>query len=280
MAQPVVKFPGGKREHVALDLLLGLDYHYDTYAEIFLGGAAAFCALQEAGKLEGKIALLGDADRDLIALYAAIRKNPHKVHEVALVERDHIASYRTQRERKKSYNNLRDLWNLGSKKPGYQLCLRHACFNGAFRLNKSGGMNMPPRDKLDELALPSVPQLLDFATALEGAELLDWDFREYAERVFIGFGTLVYLDPPYDASFDAYTAEGFDDEDQEDLIKQAAEWAGNGAKVVYSNAATELIRDLLSAHWPHATVQEVTAKHVISCDGTQRGDVAELLVHE
>jgi DNA adenine methylase len=281
MARPFVKSPGGKRDHCVIEQLTELPSdEYHTYVEPFLGGGAAFWRLQEAGHLADKTVILGDADADLVSLYAAVRKNPHALHAEALDERDFIATLPSKSDRKKSYNGLRELWNLGEKKLGYQLVLRHACFNGVWRVNQGGAMNTPPRDKLDQLSIPQLPDLLECAQALESVELVDWDFREYEERCFIGPGTLVYLDPPYDGSFTGYTPQGFDFDDQADLVKLAAEWAGRGAAVYYTNAATAPIASLLAEHWPTATVEKVEAKRSVSADGSARGPAPEVIAYE
>jgi DNA adenine methylase len=282
MAQPFVKFPGGKRDHSVITKIRSLVPKFcDQYVEPFVGGGAVFFALQIADLLQDKLVLLGDLDRDLVNLYIAIRKNPHSVHKVAQGEADHLASYDTIKEQKKSYNDLRGLWNLGEKKPGYQLFLRHAAFNGIFRVNSRGELNVPPRDKLDSVRIPPLPELLEAAAALEGAELLDWDFRQYEEQAFIGPGSLVYLDPPYDGEggFRQYTRYGFTNKDQQDLIELAQTWTERGATVVYSNADTPLVKELLARYWPEATVDLINAKRTVSRDGDGRQPAPEVLAY-
>ncbi len=282
MAQPFIKFPGGKRDHVVIDTIIKLQPSlFDTFVEPFVGGGGILFGLEASNFFDGVTVIAGDADADLVGLYAAIRRNPHSVYRKARAEADHVGSYKSEKQRKKAYNDLRDLWNLGDKKPGYQLYLRHACFNGVFRVNKKGEMNMPPRDRLENVYIPQVPELLSCAQALQGVELLDWDFRTYEERLFIGPGTLVYLDPPYDGdkAFREYTAAGFTDDDQRELIELAATWADRGATVVYSNADTPLVRKLLTEYWPESTVAAVSAKRTVSCDGETRNPAAEVIAY-
>lgn len=281
MAKPFIKYPGGKRDHVVINTIIRHRPHFfDTFIEPMVGAGGVFFSLQEAQFLDGVMTILGDADADLIKLYAAIRKNPHRVYKQAKEEADHIAGYETEKEQKHAYNALRQLWNLDDRKPGYQLCLRHACYNGVFRNNKKGEMNMPPRDKLEKLTVPKVPELLECAQALEGVELLDWDFRQYEDRLFIGPGTLIYLDPPYhgEGGFRAYTAEGFDDHDQVELIRQAAEWHDRGATVIYSNANTPFIVAQVEKHWPEGAISYIEAKRTVSCDGDTRAPAPEVIV--
>ena len=62
--QPIIKWPGGKRRELAL--LRPLFPAHRRLVEPFVGGAAAFCALEPAA------ALLNDLDPDLIAFYRAV----------------------------------------------------------------------------------------------------------------------------------------------------------------------------------------------------------------
>lgn len=284
MAAPIIKIVGGKRQHAVIEVVQGIakTRWSDTYIEPFFGGGAVFFALANAGYTQNRTIILGDADSELIAMYAAIRRNPNAVYKSAKAEADLVASYPAVRERKHAYNELRELWNLGSRKPGYDLYLRHACFNGCFRRNRKGEMNMPPRDRLDEVHLPGKGDLLEVARVLEGAELLDWDFRQYERDAFVGPGCLVYLDPPYDGgegAFREYTAESFTAADQRDLLMLAAEWSRRGAEVVYSNADTPLIRELFAAYWPEALIVPVQARRTVSCDGTGRDPAPEIIAY-
>jgi DNA adenine methylase len=283
MAKPLVKYPGGKRDHVVLEQLskLAQEIYFDTYISPTCGGAADFFALQERGLLTDKTVILGDADADLIQLYAAVLKNHHAVYKRARDEADHIALL-TEKGKGKYYHSIRSLWNLGERNPGVQLFLRHACWNGLFRRNQKGELNTPARD-LDNLSIPSIGELADAAAAFEGVELVDWDFRQYEEDddVFVGPGVLMYVDPPYDGKngFRQYVAGGFTVDDQRDLIEHCATWSRRGATIVYSNADTALINQLLSDAWPEATVEHVHADWTISSDVKTRGLKPEVIAH-
>jgi site-specific DNA-adenine methylase len=153
-----------------------------------------------------------------------------------------------------------------------------------WRVNQRGEMNTPPRDKLSEIHLPTVPELLECASALEGASLLDWDFRRYEEdeNMFIGPGTLVFVDPPYDGdgAFRQYTADGFTETDQRDLVRLASEWSARGATVIYTNASTPLVRDLLDEEWPRADIEVVDVKRPVACKAESRAPVPEIIAYE
>jgi len=284
MASPFVKFPGGKRAHVSL-VIPYLPPTFRSYIEPFVGGGGMFFGLEAAGMLCGVDIILSDYDADLIQLYEAVRDDPVQLRAGALEEAVFIAGYETRPQRKEAYNELRQLYNLGDRLPHYQLYLRAACYNGVFRMSKAGNMNMPPRDHLDRLpdSLVSAEALSACAAALKPVDLLDWHFSQIESdgSVFVGPGTVVYLDPPYDGAggFREYTAEGFSTHDQIEVLQLAAEWTDRGARVIYSNAYTPWTRRAVKKYWPAATVTLIDATRVVSCKASTRGVVKEILAH-
>jgi DNA adenine methylase len=270
MARPFIKHLGGKAEHPVLRLLTSLASEARTFIEPMLGGGAAYFALEEQGIFRGKQAILGDADADLISLYEDVVRNPHSVAKKARSIADEVGASRSRKVQVSRYNDQRLFFNSKvDRSPGLQLFLRHAVFNAVFRRNAAGEMNAPPRDRLDDLHLPSTGELADAAHALENAVLLDWSYERYETDpdFFIGPGDLVYLDPPYDGGYDLYIAPRFTQEDQLELLTLAATWSRRGATVVYSNSNTKFIRDSLKNIWPEAKVESITAKRRVSSDG-------------
>lgn len=278
--KPFLKFPGGKRDHVPL-IVDRLPSKFRNYVEPFLGGGAVFFGMQSQGLLHDKTVILGDVDSDLVALYEAVRDAPAELLMLAEKEALFIGEHETDRSRKGAYNELRELWNLGCRDPHYTFYLRAACYNAVFRVNQKGHMNMPPRDTLHNLALPSLEHLQACSWALRDVELLDWHFSQYESdgSVFIGPGTVVYLDPPYDGAgaFRNYVATSFYQDDQIEVLQLAAEWSDRGATVIYSNADTPFIRDALAHYWPTAQIDFIDAVRFVSCKPDTRGVVTEIL---
>ncbi len=92
-------------------------------------------------------------------------------------------------------------------------------------------------------------------------------------------GDLVYLDPPYHprsatASFTSYTLSDFGVEDQQRLARLFRDLDQRGCRVLLSNSATTLVRDLYSGY----EQIEVEASRAISSKGDGRGAIVELLV--
>ena len=284
MPLPFMKYVGGSRE-IADDVLARFPCHVDTYVEPFLGGGAVFWAAAQAGALDGKLVLLGDADRDVIELWVAVKKTPIALLDQAREHADTIEYAEDDDDAATAYEVLRDLWNLDldARDPGLNLCLRYACFNGLWRTNRDGGMNVS-WNKKRRPELPSMDRLEACSDVLQAldVELLDWDFREYESRedAFLGPGCVIYIDPPYagEGAFRDYRPEGFTIQDQAELLELAAIWAGRGARIIYSQADTPETRELVETHLPGATIDTVAVRRQVNRDGEGRAPVSELLV--
>lgn len=292
MSIPFIKYPGGKRAHDVRNLLLSIyPETYDTYLEPFCGAAACFFFLEHAGRFgrshdRTHQIVLADADRDLIELYEAVRNAPLRVLRGAIRELESLVKgTSSEEERQGNYRTLRASWSAGDRRPHIQFLLRYLCFNGVFRRNKAGGMNMPPRDNIANTTLPSPLHMQNCMQALDDVELVYsalHDLERDEVGVFVSPTTLVYLDPPYFDSFDQYTPEGFSAEMMRNTISTAAEWAQRGAQVVYTNAddAAGTMRVILEDLWPSATIETIQARRTVSRDGDGRQPVGELIVHE
>lgn len=278
MAKPFIKIVGGKRDHAVLDLLSTRIGRATSYIEPFLGGGAPFFILEERGLFKNVSVILGDADAELIGLYEAIRRHPQAVHKRAIEEVvPLIGAPKPVQER--AFLDTRKLWNLGERNPGYQLFLRHAVFNGLFRRNRLGELNTPPRDRLEHVRIPSADDLVACAQALHEVSLLDWDFRQYDEELFIGPDTLVLCDPPYFGGFTNYIGAGFNEADQIELIETCASWSANGADVIYCNSAAPFVLDALRTYWPEAKIVPVLAKRAVAADGNKRQPAPEVIAY-
>jgi site-specific DNA-adenine methylase len=143
-------------------------------------------------------------------------------------------------------------------------------------------MNTPPRDHLESVRIPTAAEIGAAKEALERCILLDWDFRRLEEddSVFIGPGSIIYCDPPYDGdgSFRQYIAEGFSQRDQHDLIVLLAAWCDRGAFCVTTNANTDFITREIAEFWPAATVVRVEASRSISAHG-DRNSAKEIIAY-
>lgn len=279
MAEPFIRQAGGKRQLAPRILeLMPPPEAYSAYVEPFLGGGAVFFHLWNLRRLDGKDVFLGDADKDLHALYKAIRDDVASVDNGC---RALVGACIRSGDARAFYLQQRALWNAGDRTPARHLFLRRNAFNGLWRQNKKGEMNTPW--KKAQATSPGM-ELYRALSALHGTELLDWDFRQYEEdpSFFIGPRTLVYLDPPYlparSTGFTKYLPTDWTERDLVDLLGLARTWHDRRAYVVLSHADTPKFRALREAHWPAAEEHQVMARRAINSDGEGRGPVPELVV--
>jgi DNA adenine methylase len=265
---PFLKWAGGKRQLLPriLDLVPA---RIDTYYEPFLGGGAVFFALAARGVF--RTAVLGDANPDLIACYAAIRDDVDGVIAVLRGPR-----YRNRRE---LYYRVRgqDPGALTPAERAARLIYLNRCgFNGLYRVNSKGQFNVPfgryTRPKIcDE------PRLRAASRVLAGVRLVCEDFETVMARA--RRGDFVYLDPPYvpvsrTASFTAYAARSFGAAEQERLADGLRELARRKVSALLSNSDCGATRRLYHG----LDIDAVWARRSINSVATARGSVGELLV--
>lgn len=152
------------------------------------------------------------------------------------------------------------------------LYLNRAGFNGMYRENSKGEMNIPP-GRYAKPELVNAEVLHACSAALQGVQLHVRGFEAALSQA--GAGDLVYLDPPYFDTFTAYSKGGFDLEAQRQLAEAAAAAAARGAKVIISNSDTPEMRELYETHG--FTVGELKAARNINSDGAGRAKVTEIV---
>jgi DNA adenine methylase len=154
------------------------------------------------------------------------------------------------------------------------LYLNRAGFNGMYRENSKGEMNIPPgRYTNPEIVNREV--LERCSAALEGVVLRARPFDAAIAKA--GKGDLVYLDPPYFDTFTGYAKGGFNRDAQEELAKAAKAAVGRGASVIISNSDTDEMRELYDKYG--FSVGEVQAARNINSDGSGRAKVTEIVAY-
>jgi DNA adenine methylase len=292
---PLLKWAGGKRQ-----LLPHLRRFYppsfNRYIESFFGSGAVFFDLHAAGRLRGHEAVLIDSNPDLIGCYQTVRDACDRV--IIALERfaeGHAAEgaayyYKIRDER---FNPLRDDRRQADGRIAYTpelaamlIYLNRTGFNGLFRVNASGGFNVP----VGRYARPAIvnrERLLRVAGALAapGVRLVLGSFetaRDVAEP-----NDFIYSDPPYaplsrTASFTAYTASRFGEEDQARLQTLAIEVARRGCHVLVSNSTAPAIAALYEtsreARAAGLRTVRIPARRAINSNGARRGVVEEFLI--
>jgi DNA adenine methylase len=263
-ASPFLKWVGGKTS-----LLPELLKHVHDrnklrgYHEPFVGGGALFFAVQP------KRAVLSDANPELVHCYSQVRDNVYGVLDVLarhVYERAHFEEVRALEPHRLS----------PAERAARFIYLNKTCFNGLWRVNRSGRFNVPfGRYRNPKFNDPAT--LISASHALRGIHIQHSTFEESMARS--APGDFVYLDPPYDpvspsANFASYTAGGFTWEDQRRLAHACVVLNRRGVRFLLSNSATPRIRDLYSGFEQRI----VKAPRFVNSKASARGAVDEVLV--
>ena len=210
-----------------------------TYYEPFLGGGAVFFELAREKRF--KRAVVGDLNADLVNCYQAVKDDVD-----GLIAELRSGRYSYSRE---NYLEVR-AWDTvplsATERAARLIFLNRTGFNGLYRVNQSGGFNVP----FGSYKSPTVcdePALRAASAALKNVKIVCADF----EKVLKGAkpGDAVYLDPPYvpvseTSNFTGYNGGGFGSEDHERLAKKFKELSNAGIPTILSNSSAPLALSL------------------------------------
>ncbi len=234
--RPFLKWAGGKGK-ILHELICRIPDHFETYHEPFLGGGALFFELWRSSKI--KKAVLSDKNQELVDTYIAIRDYVEDVIRL-------LSKYPYDKD---FYYKIRERnpWDLDlPERAARMIYLNRTCYNGLYRLNKSGKFNVPfGRYKNPQIC--DADNLRAVSSVLKKTEILCADFSITLNKAKPG--DFVYMDPPYTpvsetADFTNYTADGFNWDEQIRLSKVARKLLERGVYVMISNSAVEKIRKL------------------------------------
>lgn len=269
LAAPVLKWVGGKRQLMG-EIEKVLPKTYTTYYEPFIGGGAVLFELQP------KKAVINDVNSELINLYNVIKDDVELLIEDLRKHENTSEYFYRIREMDRDRELYEKLSNI--EKASRIVYLNKTCFNGLFRVNKSGEFNSPfgkykNPNIVDEVTLRAVSKYFNKADI----KILNSDFEQSLKG--IRRGSFVYLDPPYDpvsssANFTGYDKGGFNRDEQIRLKKLCDKLDKKGVKFLLSNSATDFIKDLYKDY----NIKVVKAKRAINSNGNARGEVDEVLV--
>ena len=272
--QPLVKWIGGKRK-LAPQIVERMPLVIEgTYFEPFAGAAAVFCSLWNAERIKGSV-VLADHNRDLVALYGQVRDEPQTLLACLRAYDDEYRSGDAQ-QTEALYYRVRDEWNAGQKTPARFVFLKQTAFNGLWRVNKAGKLNAA-WGKYDDPSIIDEPNIAAWHEALQRVSLYSGDTLAWAMPTPVR-GDVVYLDPPYVGTFDGYTSDGFNNEQQDRLLTMASGWTADGVAVAYSNSgeAEERVRRL----WPAANVEFFSTSYTVNRDPEGRKGKRELFAYQ
>ena len=271
--KPFIKWVGGKRQLLKQFKLMSLYPPKDfnpkkaKYFEPFVGGGAVFFDLLPLK------AVLSDLNSELVITYNVIKDDVEKL----------IKSLKKHKYDKEYFLKVRakDTKKLSNvERASRFIYLNKTCFNGMYRVNKSGKFNVPFGSQKNPLICDE-ENLLKVSDALKNVKIIEQDYKQVLKDA--KKGDFVYFDPPYyplnrTSSFTGYTADGFLEKEQEELRDTYLELHKKGCFVMLSNSNTEFIKKLYSNLDKKIKIHEVAANRMINSDATKRGKIKEVLV--
>jgi len=244
------------------------------YVEPFLGSGALFLAF------EPQNAALGDACAPLINLWTALQVDPQGVADAAeRFARDHTKVMYYVHRTWFNDTNQEARQDTDVNQAARMIYLNSKCYNGLWRVNKSGGFNVPIHCDHMTRKLPTRETLLAVGHYLQNhnVEIVNQNFQGALEMVLPD--ELVILDPPYvpkslTANFTSYTPGGFGAQEHVVLAKMARRATGTCAYVIAYNTDCEYVRDLYAGF----RLVEVELYNSISIKTKARGKRHELII--
>lgn len=269
--KPFVKWAGGKRQIID-KLKKYVPEEFDTYYEPFVGGGALLF------ELSPKHAVINDSNEELMNVYRCLcdeEKFKKMCNVLNHYETSHSEEFfyevRNKDRSKNAYNRLSDYTRAART-----IYLNKACFNGLYRVNSKNEFNVPfgKKLKVNTYEGSNLITVSNYLT-MNDIKILSVDFEEAVKDA--KKGDFIYFDPPYDSdtsTFNSYTEEGFNKDEQKRLASVFKELDKRGCYVMLSNHNTLLVNELYKGYHFHI----IEAKRNINANGKKRGKVEELII--
>lgn len=273
--KPFVKWVGGKRQLLQqfrdMNLYPPFDFNPKTatYFEPFVGGGAMFFDLLP------KRSVLSDMNKELVIAYNVIKND---VDALLKKLKEH------QNKNSKNYYlkiRAQEIKKLSNVEISARfIYLNRTGFNGLYRVNRSGGFNVPYGENKNPLICDE-ENLKKTHDAMKYTKILHQDYKKVLKSA--RKGDFIYFDPPYypmneTSSFTNYTKEGFLEKEQTELRDTFLELHKRGCYVMLSNSDTKFINELHSGLDKKIKIHKVLAGRSINSKGSGRGKIKEVVV--
>lgn len=240
--EPVMKWAGGKRQILSKlkellppEALLGR-----TYYEPFVGGGSVFLSLAH------NKAVVNDSNPELVNVYKQIKDNPNQI--IALLQEHATKHCKEYFYEVRAWDRDSDYLELPADvRAARTIYLNRTCFNGLYRVNRSGYFNVPIGSYISPQIIRE-SQIREISDYLNNNDItiLCGDFEDAVSNV--KSGDVVYFDPPYDYDDDCsegfvrYTANQFSRNDLKRLSELCDKLVALGCYVIISNNDTECVQ--------------------------------------
>jgi DNA adenine methylase len=261
------RWPGSKW-HLCQRLTPTLETHLAATGgrllSLFLGTGALE---QSVGALR---LIAADANPDLRTVYSELIRDggAETFHELVVL--DHAGALRTRAQ----FERVRAIDPRSLRNPARAarfLWLSGLTFNGIWRVNRGGVLNVPPdpRRLAHAWPFPVRSELTSVTYQLPYLSLFE-DWRHVIQQARPG--DLVLSDPPYLSGFDAYTAARFSLAEHHALAESLHACSKRGVAVVAFNSI-----DAHPLYRGWSRVETVSRPGRMNCRASRRGPVGEML---
>ncbi|MEI3402162.1 MAG: DNA adenine methylase [Clostridia bacterium] len=289
--RPFVKWAGGKGSLIPqlnnfypYELKNGIIERYEP----FVGGGAVLIDILQ--KYDVQEAYAFDINIDLINSYNVIKNNVEDlITNLKQMETEYLQL--EQEERKNYFYNKRDEYNnyrlegieQNIQRAAQFIYLNRTCFNGLYRVNKTGKFNVP----MGNYKNPTIcdeENLRNLSELIQNVQFQYGDYRRSME--YVTENTFVYFNPPYrplnvTSGFTSYTKEDFNDDNQRELAEFYRELNEQNAKLMLSNSNpknTNKEDTFFDNIYQGFNIDEIYASRMINANSKGRGKISEILV--
>lgn len=274
--KPFIKWAGGKKRLLfELENRLPENINEYIYYEPFIGGGALFLYLQP------EKAIINDINTELMNTWRVIKENPEGLLSVISKMKNTKEEYYAIR----SWDRLQ-FWK-DKKSPTERaarfIYLNKLCFNGIWRENKSGFMNVPYNGNIKPISdLVNFENIRNISEYLNKAniKILNCDYNRLIDKERNYSGTFWYLDPPYAdldfrKTFDSYNANVIsNDTFHENLKDNFTILSDNGALIMESNSNATSVKELYKDY----IIDNVYLTRCVGGAGSDRKQIKELII--
>ncbi|MDA9829422.1 DNA adenine methylase [Candidatus Poseidoniaceae archaeon] len=292
MAKPFLKWAGGKRQLISeIEKRLPSEINeIETYVEPFIGGGAILFHMLE--NYNFREIHISDINLELVLCYRQLQTSVEDV--ISSLEKLIVDFPVTTEDRSDYFYKIRDLWNSNldidsmsdknrSKRVAQMIFLNKTCFNGLFRLNKSGKFNVPT-GRYKNPSFPSADSLKEVNQALQGVIIHHASYEKCIE--WVDDKSFVYFDPPYrplskTSSFISYSKRDFNDDNQTELASLTKELHKKNVSFLLSNSDPKnTVKDdeFFDELYCDFKIDRVFANRAINSNPDRRGKISELLI--
>jgi len=298
VAKPFLKWAGGKRQllsEIINFLPPGINNKINTYVEPFLGGGAVFFFMMQnynnpeyyCKNIEH--CYLFDINADLINVYNSIKNDVNHLIEKLIALQKEFYKEEKEEGKKLFYYSVRKKFNEERKTldttslASLFIFLNRTCFNGIYRVNRSGYFNVPSGG-LKNPPICDKNNLLQVSRVLQGVEINYGDYKTSEKHICEN--TFVYLDPPYrpisaTAGWNKYTKDEFGEKEQLGLVEFCKKTHEKKAFFLLSNSDPKNVNEndhFFEDNYSDFNIVRVDARRSVNSKGNKRGKIKELFI--